>query len=295
MQLNTLIKRCTRGITENRRIYLLSTLSLSVAFLCLAAALLAITNLAQVTERWNHSHRMTIYLRDGARTEDIQQLKLALAGAPELNKIDHLTSQQARAKFLRDTEMHSDLAAVPDEVFPATLEIRLVDGISAAKVQRLARRIKHFPAAEDVETYAASFKPLQTLLATARNAAAGLALLVILCVIAVIANTVRLAVNNRSQEIRILKLCGATDAFIRSPLLLEGAVQGFAASVLAILCLGLVFVSVRGQIDGALFAFTGVHPTFLSVPGGLLLIVTGTMMGALGSLLSVRRHLVIAS
>ena len=191
--------------------------------------------------------------------------------------------------------MHSELAAVPDEAFPASLELRLIDGISATRVERLAKRIRHFPAAEDIETYAASFKPLQTLLGTARNAAAALALLVGLCVIAVIANTIRLAVSNRSQEIRILKLCGATDTFIRSPLLLEGAVQGFAASVLAILILGLIFVTVRGQIDTAIFAFTGVHPAFLSVTGSLLLIVTGTVMGALGSLLSVRRHLVIES
>ncbi len=294
MNVQTLIKRCKRGITENRRVYLISTASLAVAFLCLATALLAITNLSQMTRRWDQSHRITVYLREGARSEDIQQLRLALIDASELRKVTYLSSKQARAQFLKDSETHSELSTIPAEAFPASLELRLNEEVSETRVDRLTKRLTHFPAVEDIETYAASFKPLQGLLSTARNAAATLALLVALCVIAVISNTIRLAVSTRAQEIRILKLCGATDQFIRSPLLLEGALQGFTASALAVCALGIVFMTMHAQVDAALYAFTGVHAAFLGIWSTILLLIAGTAMGALGSLLSVRRHLVAA-
>ncbi|MCB9709179.1 MAG: hypothetical protein H6714_10365 [Myxococcales bacterium] len=295
MDIRTLIKRSKRGVSENKHAYAISTVSLAVAFLCLATALLAITNLSQMTNRWNQSHRLTVYLREGARSADIQQLRLALTGSPEIERVEYLDSHQAREAFLKDIEAHSEFQAVPEEAFPASLELHIAGDVSSAHMTRLAKRITHFLAVEDIETYAASFKPLEVLLSLARGAAGALALLVALCVIAVVANTVRLAVSTRAEEMYILKLCGATDRFVRSPLLLEGAFQGFLASTLAMLVLGIAFMSMRAPIDAALFAFMGVHPSFLSIWSILLLVVAATAMGVLGSFLSVRRHLAMAT
>ncbi len=295
MDIRTLFKRSKRGVTENKHAYAISTASLAVAFLCLATALLAITNLSQMTSRWNQSHRLTVYLHEGARSADIQQLRLALTGTSEIARVEYLNSQQAREAFLKDTQTRSEFQAVPEEAFPASLELYIAEGVSSARMTRLAKRIMHFPAVEDIETYAASFKRLQVLLSMARHAAGALALLVALCVIAVVANTIRLAVSTRAEEMHILKLCGATDRFVRSPLLLEGAFQGFTSSTLAVLILGIAFIGMRAPIDAALFAFMGVHPSFLSIWSSLLLIIAGTAMGVLGSFLSVRRHLVMAT
>ncbi|QQR91862.1 MAG: hypothetical protein IPJ88_09265 [Myxococcales bacterium] len=291
MDLGTLIKRSKRGMQENKKIYLVSIVSLSVAFLCLATSLLAIGNLSKMAHQWSQSNRMTIFLRDGSRTDDVRQLQLALQSMSEFSAVHYLSSDDAKTQFLKDAELDSVLASVPADAFPASLEIRIAEGIDKSRIRNLSEHIKEFPAAEDVETYAAWFGPMQALLSTAHTAATLLALLVALCVIAVVANTIRLAVSNRSDEIRVLKLCGATNSYIRSPFLVEGAVQGLASAGIALLCLSLIFLLMRPQIDAALTVFTGMRASFLGLGSGLMLIGLGLLMGSLGSFVSVHRYL----
>ena len=72
----------------------------------------------------------------------------------------------------------------------------------------------------DVESYRSWFQKLDHLLWGARMLAVGLAVLVVFCVVAVIGNTIRLAVARRRQEIEVMKLCGATNGFVRGPFVL---------------------------------------------------------------------------
>jgi cell division transport system permease protein len=118
-----------------------------------------------------------------------------------------------------------------------------------------------------------------------------LALLVVVCVIAVIGNTIRLAVGNRRREIEVLKLCGATDAYVRNPFLFEGVLQGVVSATVAMLLLLIAYLATRGYIEATLSTLTGVHPTFLSASTVLAVICAAGVAGALGSALSLRRYL----
>ena len=124
-----------------------------------------------------------------------------------------------------------------------------------------------------------------------RVAAIVLAALVALCVLAVIGNTIRLAVARRRQEIEVMKLCGATDGFVRGPLVLEGTFQGFVAAVIAILVLMVGFLALKDPINATVAALIGVRVAFLSSWMVVAVIVGGAVIGAAGSALSVRRYL----
>src|SRR5688500_9880408 len=134
MDLENAIARAKRGLREDAKLYVVAVSSLTVAFLCLATALLAITNLSEMADRWGRSGRITIYLRDGARQADVQQLELVLDALPEVRQVEHLTAAAAREQFVRQTELGGDLAALPPDVFPASLEVRLEGAVSAARV-----------------------------------------------------------------------------------------------------------------------------------------------------------------
>jgi cell division transport system permease protein len=186
----------------------------------------------------------------------------------------------------------AELKSLPAEAFPSSLEVGLRDGVSSARLSEVAERVKRLAAVEEVETYGEWFSGLSAILRAAQWGAGLLALLVAICVVAVIGNTIRLAVANRRDEIEVLKLCGATDGFVRSPFVVEGALQGFAASLSAMVILLIAYAVFHGLVAPTYTVITGVSPSFLYPLTALAIVVGGGAVGALGSLLSLRRYLV---
>ena len=108
------------------RLHALSVFSLSVAFVCLGSALLVVTNLKAVEQRWAHAGRASVYLKDGATQDDIDALQQALARVPGVKSARYVSSGEARAEFgAREVEGHHELAALPIEAFPASIEIEV--------------------------------------------------------------------------------------------------------------------------------------------------------------------------
>jgi cell division transport system permease protein len=293
MQLKTAITRAARAMREDAKLHLVAVSSLTVAFLCLASALWAIANLSSVADAWGRSARMTIYLRDGAGAEEVDRLRLLLEGLGEVREVEHLTRARARAQFLENAELDAELADLPADAFPASLEVELAAGTSSGRASAIAERVGQLGAVEDVETYQGWFGRLDALLATGRIASTVLAVLVLLCVLFVVGNTIRLAIAGRRDEIEVLKLCGASDGFVRGPFLVEGAVQGLVSSALAVVFLFAAFLACREQVDAAVAAFTGVRTVFLHPAMMLALIFGGAAVGAAGSAISLRRYMAV--
>jgi len=293
MDLRNAIHRARRALREDGRLHLVAVSSLMVAFLCLGVALSAVGNLSRVADRVRESARMTIYLRDGAGDADVAELRAALAESHEVRSVELVTAAQAREQLAATTPSGGDLAQLPADVFPASIEVQLRPELGADHLDALALRLRRSPAVDDVETYRTFFSRLDSLLAAGRTGAAALALLVLVCVLAVVGNTIRLAVAGRRDEIEVLKLCGATDGFVRAPFLVEGAAQGLAASLLATLLLAIGWSLVRGPADATLGALAGLRLELLSPLVLVALVVSGGVAGALGSALSLRRYLAV--
>jgi cell division transport system permease protein len=124
-----------------------------------------------------------------------------------------------------------------------------------------------------------------------RTFGAGALLAVLAAALLVVANTIRLAVYARRDEIEIMKLVGATDRYVRAPFLLEGALQGLFGSALA---LGAIFSIQRWLLPRATQAFTfaagAISPHVVAGQYASLLGI-GTLVGFLGSWLAVSRFL----
>lgn len=293
MDLKAMAARARRGFREELRLYLVAVTSLSVAFLCVGGALLATTNLSSVADRWGESGRMSIYLRDGARAEDVTQLKMVLEGLPEVAAVESLSSEEARALFLEQSEVTTDLASLPAEVFPPSLEVAIAEGTPIQRIDAITDRVGRFRAVSDVESYRSFFDQLGSLVTAGTNLALVIGLLVALCVFAVIGNTIRLAVARRRAEIEVMKLCGATDGFVRGPFVLEGTFQGALSAVIAVLALAALFATVRGSLDASLAELMGTQVVFLEGWMLFALIAAGALAGAAGSAVSLRRYLTV--
>jgi cell division transport system permease protein len=291
MDLWTALSRAKRGLRDDLRLHVIAIASLIVAFLCLGAALLSVQNLSRIAERWSGAKHLTVYLKDGAQESDVAQLRLVLESLADAEKVRHVSAADARKEFAEQADLGVSIGALPQDAFPASLEVALRSHTSEQRVGEIAERVRRFGAVEDVETYHDWFSQMGTLLSAGKSAVALLAMLVVVCVLAIIGNTIRLAVANRKREIEVLKLCGATDSFVRSPFMIEGTLQAALAAVVALMLLLCAYLVMRGYVEGTLSAVTGVRTVFLD-PLTVLSVVAGAgTIGALGSAISLRRYL----
>ena len=281
-----------RGIREERRLYFVAVSSLSVAFLCVCGALLGVTNLGRLADRWGQTGRLSIYLHADSADSDVARLQAVLRELPEVSSVEHLTSENARALFLEHSDVEAEFGGLPAEAFPASVEVELKAGTPAARIEHIAARVSDFRAVSEVESYRGWFARLDSLLTAGRGLATALVLLVGLCVLAVIANTIRLAVARRREEIEVLKLCGATNGFVRGPFLVEGTFQGALAAAVSVILLLTGFVALQGSLD-TVAALTGTRAVFLEVWMVLAVVFGGAFVGMLGSALALRRYLVV--
>lgn len=291
MDIRVVFARAKRGFRDDFSLHLVAIASLVVAFLCLGTALLSVENLTRIADRWGQSQHLTLYLHDESRESDVAQLRLVLESLPEVRRVDHITSEVARKLFAEQTHMSEGMSDLPADAFPASLEIELKPEAEAGRIDKITERLRRFSAVEDIENYRSFLGQFRDLLDTGRSAALMLSLLVVVCVIAVIGNTIRLAVAGRRREIEVLKLCGATDSFVRSPFVLEGVIQAMSAATIAVVILLVGFLITHQHIEATVSALTGVGMVFLSPWTIVITIGAAGLVGALGSAWSLRRYL----
>lgn len=282
-------RRARRGMVREWRLHTLSLFSLSVAFVCLGAVLLVVTNFWAAEQRWRRAGRASVFLKDSASQGEVDALRAALVRVPGVTGVRYVSSGDARTEFGRESDGKGDLAALPIEAFPASIELDVAPDMPDADLADMVVKMRQIPAVDDVETYQAWTGRL-TRLARGGVAAAGvLAIVVLSAVLAVIGSTMRLVLQRRRTEVEVLKLVGATDGFVKKPFVLEGAVQGAIGALAALALLGLLFVLVRGRADTELAGLVGVEPSFLPWPVAIGMVFLGGVLGALAALVSLRR------
>lgn len=283
-------RRARRGMLREWRLHALSIFSLAVAFVCLGAALLVLTNLRAVEERWAHAGRASIYLKDNAAAQDVESLKAALAAVPIVTKVRYVSQAQARTEFgQKEAGPRAELAALPIEAFPASIEIEVRADVTDGELAEVVGKLRQLPAVEDVETYQAWTERLGRLIRGGVAAAALLAVVVFASVLAVVGSTIRLALQRRRTEVEVLKLVGATDRFVKGPFLVEGMSQGALGATGAIALLAALFLLVRGRLDAELATLLGIEPSFLPWHVVAGMIAVGMLLGMFAALLGLRR------
>jgi len=283
-------RRARRGMLREWRLHALSVFSLAVAFVCLGAALLVLTNLRAIEERWAHAGRASVYLKDNAAAQDVESLKVALTGVPGVTAVRYVSAAQARAEFgEKEAGPRAELAALPVDAFPASIEIDVRPELTDAELTEIVSKLKQLPAVDDVETYQAWTERLARLMRGGVTAAALLALVVFASVLAVVGSTIRLALQRRRTEVEVLKLVGASDRFIKGPFLVEGSAQGALGATGAIALLAALFFVVRGRLDAELAGLVGIEPSFLPWYVVVGMIGVGMVLGTLAALLGLRR------
>ena len=284
--------RTWRAGRSDLRLHVLTVFSLAVAFVCLAASLLVVTNLAAVRDRWSRSGRATVYLRDGTSDAEAADVASALESTPFVKKVRLVTAIEARREVVSD-ESDKALAALPPSAFPASLEVGFTDEVTGESLEATSLKLRALPCVDTVETYQKWTERLTSLLGGGVTASLCLAAIVLAAVVSVIGSTLRLLLHRRRSEVEVLKLVGATDGFVRRPFVVEATAQGAGGALAALVMLGALFAIVRGRFDQELVSLLGVAPTFLPWPVALGMVALGALLGAATAIVSLRRMVMV--
>ena len=243
----------------------------------------------RLLQAWAGEVRISAYLAPGT---DLAAARAAVARAAPGRDV---RAVPATAALRQLSEELGDQAHVLDGVGPGVLPDAvdvLAPGISLEGARALAERLRALPGVAEVDYGNAWLEKLEVLVARARAAAVVLFAVLALATAVLVGNTLRLAVFARREEIEILKLVGATDAFVSTPFLIEGLLQGLGGAALSILALlgahGILVPRLRESVPlaGALRLGDTLPPELL-----LGLLAGGAAVGLLGSALAVVRTL----
>jgi cell division transport system permease protein len=234
-------------------------------------------------------NEFVVYIDENLSETEARALKTKLEAVPNVASATFMSREAARAKFLEDKD-NALFATVPDSAYRHRYYIHVED------IEQLEETVKQTAKVSGVADYNAAFEVADGFV-TARNVASGIAaiLIAILFVISlfIIANTIKLATFSRREEIAIMKMCGATNAFVRWPFVFQGLILGLLGAVIAFfLQWGIYTLIVDSVAASSGLAFVDLIP-FRSMAARVLEIFAGAgfIIGVGGSLLAIRKFL----
>jgi cell division transport system permease protein len=281
------------ALTSLWRSRLVSTVSvgtMAISLFVLGVFLVVASNLSSVVSDWSRKIQVTFFLEDGLAAHIRASLENRLRSDPAVESIEYVTREQAVQRF---RSMFRDLSGLPEELgespFPASLEVTL--GISREapqEVERLVRDYGSAPGVEEVQYDLLWVQRLFTAIRLMRWAGGLLGGVLVLASVFTISNVVRLTVYARQDEIDIMRLVGATQAYIKGPFVVEGLVQGALGGALAV---GLLWLSFRLLARDVLASSHLLGHAVVFLPSELALVVVGggMVVGVVGGYLSLRR------
>lgn len=287
-----LLREAVANVLTNRTTTLVAVATTAFTFACVGVFLLLYVNLRTMASSLEQDIQVMVYLQDDlteqARSEIEQQLKIdrAIASVTFVSKERALADFQAQ--FPSESRLLQGLGQNP---LPASFVVLMApESRSSDAMRRWANRTQLIPGVSQVQYNQEWVEALAGIVRYIEVAAIIVGVILSAASVTIIANTIRLALYSRREEIEILGLIGASTTFIRVPYLLEGAALGLCGSALSLVILKGGFELFRHQIHSAT-RFLGVDAllTFFSFDMCLVLMLVGLFLGCAGSFLSLLR------
>jgi len=240
--------------------------------------------------------QIRVFLKDDITVEEQKSMDLFIRNMSEVKSVQFISKDQALQEF---KDMYKDKPAMVNEIegnpFPPEFKVRMKDPKYNAIV---AQRIQARPEVSvDPDTHQKEIKfPKDVVQKVLRWTGAiqkvGFVLVVIfaLVALALVFITIRVAIYSRRKEIGIMKLVGATNWFIRWPFIIEGMLEGFGGALVGILAAVLFDVLLITRFEAAAENSSLVSGGYMTLLA-FFLILAGVVIGAIGSLLALRRYI----
>lgn len=276
--------------TRLRSSYLTLVVSVSLVLFLLGVLGLVVINARELSDYFRESLSFSVMLDDAAKEPDIRMLQKDLDAKSFVKSTQYISKDDAAVKMKE--ELGEDfINFLGDNPLPPSIDVYLFAGYTSPdSVAKIEKYVLEYPFVKEV-----SYQESLLYLINENVNKISLFLLVIssflfLIAITIINNTIRLSIYSRRFIIRTMQLVGATRGFIRRPFLVQSALHGLLAALLAMsLLMGLLYM-----IEKEFFMMFSFESTNLLILLGVFIIITGVLINIISTFFSVNRYLSIS-
>ncbi len=287
------MRQAVRQTRRNKAMMFTSLFSITAMLLILGIFLILAVNVNLLTDSAREQFDMVeIYLDETIREEEVQLLANQLN---EISYVDHVAyvSKEDAMKVMRKRwgDKAYLLDGLTDNPLPRSLQVTLKD---IRDSEKLADAASKMTGVEDVKYDKTEISKILKITNAIQIGALVVILFLVIVSIVVVANTIKLTVLARGREISIMKFVGATNWFIRGPFLAEGILIGILSAVLSTAAVSaLYYFAVVNFSEKALVLFSMqlVPVSYFAVNLTIIFLALGIGIGAIGSVISMRRFL----
>lgn len=251
-----------------------------------------VQNTEKVSAGWEQASEISLFLHKRTSQREVSQFMTRLNLYDEIDSLVHIPADEALNEFKQLSGFGDALTYLNDNPLPDVVLVTPTERHSSpAAAQALLDKLQKEREVEVGKLDIEWLERLHGFLDIARELVTLIAVLLFLAVVLIIGNTIRLNILSKRDEILVMKLVGATDAFIHRPFLYTGFWYGLLGGVLA----WLIVIILLWWMDSSISALTQLYQKDFSLTGldgSALLAMLGmsVLLGLAGSLLSVHRH-----
>jgi len=275
-----------RGIRNASTTSSLATLTIAIVLVLVGSASLLVGNMTGILDEFGAEIQLTAYLEATTSQADQRLLAERIAGAPGVDHVDVVTKEEALERFERIAGGPELLAGLDENPLPASLEIHLLpESRTAEAIGILESSVDGLPGIDEIAQGQEWIEGYSRAVALVRAGALGISIVLGMAALLIVANTIRLAVYARRDELEILALVGASRTFVRVPFMLEGTLQGLLGGLIALLAVYGAYEMLLPQLRFGLELVVGrAELRFFTTAEAIRLVASGAGLGLLGSI-----------
>ncbi|MDL2329957.1 permease-like cell division protein FtsX [Desulfosarcina sp. OttesenSCG-928-A07] len=286
------IRKALTDIRENRFLNTVTLFTISLCVLNVCAFCLLYINVQDMFDNWKKGLRVMVYLTPELTDARRQEMTSQLKDMKDVQAVRFISKTQALAlmkeRMPRQTSLLENLRENP---LPDAFEVTLTPQVhSPGKMESLAKTIESLAGVSDVEYGRPWIERFSRFFNLFKLAGYGLGAIFFMATIFITANTIRLILYTRREEMQIMRLVGATDSFINMPYYLEGIIQGGVGGLVGIGLLYGVFSLMGDQFRETLSAEM-VKIRFLPLSICILMVCGSMATGLLSAFFSLKQFM----
>lgn len=285
-------KKAIQDIRTNSFLNAVTIITIALSILIVSTLVLFFLNTNDHMNSWKKGIRIIAYLKPGIVETNIVDIKNKIQKLYGVAEAGFISKEEAMKRLRGQMKRQSSLLdGLKENPLPDAFEIRLTGRSSNIEnIERLAVQLESLPEIDEVEygrKWIGRFVKLFELFRLTGHAMSGI---FFIAAVFIVANTIRLVIYSRREEIEIMRLVGATDRFIKTPFYIEGVIQGALGGIIGLAILFAAFLYIATNIEYGLSSSL-LHIRFFSLRLFCTIMLCSMLVGWLGCFISLRQFL----
>lgn len=282
-------RHALRDIGKNRFVNAVAIITIALSVIITCSFVLFFINASDVLTLWKKGVRIMAYLYHDVPAEKIPEIQKKISGLYSVEDVRFISKEEAFDVLKQQMKRQSSLLEnLKENPLPNAFEIRMIASSQTwEKIENLASQIQSIPQIEEVEYGQRWLARFSYIINLFKLSGYVLGILFSVASVFIVANTVRLVLYSRRDEIEIMRLVGASDRFIKIPFYIEGVILGALGGIIGLVVLFIAFVSITSNIDQSITS-GAFNIRFFSNGVMLIILISSMFLGWLGCFLSLK-------